>query len=127
MTLSGRMFYFLASSLATKQGRIYVYGERKLELELDLEVLCDKRYRRTCEFVLLLREEPIDSRDMIEQLFLFTLVSLYCQYMTCAKWEEMILLPAYDFSTSVLILTGEFSTSVLILASCSVHLLCPLL
>ena len=39
MTLSGRMVYFLARSLATKQGRIYVYGERKLELELDLEVL----------------------------------------------------------------------------------------
>ena len=26
MTLSERVFYFLSSSLATKQGRIYVYG-----------------------------------------------------------------------------------------------------
>jgi hypothetical protein len=43
MTLSERIFYFLASSLATKQGRIYVYGEFKLKLLSDLEVLCDKR------------------------------------------------------------------------------------
>jgi hypothetical protein len=57
-------------SLAKKLGRIY--GEPKSELQSDLEVLCDKRYKRTCEFVLFLREEPIDSRDMIAQLFLFT-------------------------------------------------------
>ncbi len=67
---------------------IYVYGERKLELEWGLEILCDKRYRRMCEFVLLLREEPIDSRDMIERLFLFILVSLCCVFITYAKWQE---------------------------------------
>ena len=69
MTLSGRMIYFLARSLATKQGRIYVYGELKLELQSDLEALYDKRYRRTCDFILLLRREPINSRDMIEHRF----------------------------------------------------------
>jgi hypothetical protein len=43
MTLSERIFYFLAISGATKQGRIYVYGELKLELQSDLEVLCDDK------------------------------------------------------------------------------------
>ena len=43
MTLSERIFYFLASSGATKQGRIYVYGELKLKLQSDLEVLCDDK------------------------------------------------------------------------------------